>query len=87
MANTLTVDGIKYPLDTDKTLLENLESQAISIEFHCRDGHCGACRCSLLVGKVSYLTYPMAYMRGNDILVCCSRAKNDIEIATYSRLS
>jgi ferredoxin len=83
MHPTLTVDGIEYPLDTDKTLLENLESQAINIEFHCRDGHCGACRCALLSGKIDYINYPMAYVRDNDILTCCSKSKNDIKLSTY----
>ena len=83
MSKTLTVNGIEYPLDTKKTLLENLESQAMKVEFHCRDGHCGACRCKLLSGEVSYINYPMAYVRDNDILVCCSKATNNIKISTY----
>jgi len=83
MSKTLTVDGIEYPLDTQKTLLENLESQAIKVEFHCRDGHCGACRCALLSGKVNYISYPMAYVREKDILTCCSQSDNDIKISTY----
>ncbi len=82
-AKLLTVDGIEYPLDTTKTLLENLESQAIKAEFHCRDGHCGACRCALLDGEIEYTSYPMAYVLDNDILTCCSIAKNDIKISTY----
>lgn len=83
MSHTLTVNGNCYPLDSEKTLLENLESQAISVEFHCRDGHCGACRCQLVSGKVSYISYPMAYIRDNDILTCCSKSKSDIKINTY----
>jgi len=82
MSETLTVNGVSYPLDTQKTLLENLESQAIKVEYHCRDGHCGACRCTLLAGEVSYSNYPMAYLRGDDILVCCSKAQHSIEIST-----
>ncbi|WP_022941155.1 class I ribonucleotide reductase maintenance protein YfaE [Psychromonas hadalis] len=82
-SKTLTVDGIEYPLDTQKTVLENLESQAIKVEFHCRDGHCGACRCALLSGDVNYRSYPLAYVRKNDILTCCSQASSDIKIATY----
>ncbi|PKF62278.1 ferredoxin [Psychromonas sp. psych-6C06] len=80
MPHTLTVDGKKYPLNSQQTLLENLESQAIKAEFHCRDGHCGACRCTLVSGQVNYITYPMAYLRENEILLCCSQSKSDISI-------
>jgi ferredoxin len=83
MSKILTVNGSRYPLDSEKTLLENLESQAINIEYHCRDGHCGACRCQLVSGHVNYTSYPMAYIRDNDILSCCSKATGDIEINTY----
>ncbi|MFT7053550.1 MAG: ferredoxin, partial [Psychromonas sp.] len=39
MGKIITVNGIEYPLDSEKTLLENLEAQAINQEYHCRDGH------------------------------------------------
>ncbi|WP_413699659.1 class I ribonucleotide reductase maintenance protein YfaE [Psychromonas sp. KJ10-10] len=83
MSRKLTVNDVEYTLDTEKTLLENLESQAINIEFHCRDGHCGACRCQLLSGEVEYINYPMAYVRDQDILTCCSKSTRDIKIKTY----
>jgi ferredoxin len=83
MTRKLTVNGIEYPLDTQKTLLENLESQAIQVEFHCRDGHCGVCRCKLLSGQIDYVSDPMAYVRQNDILICCSKSSQDIKITTY----
>ena len=83
MSAILTVDGTEYPLDTNKTLLENLETQAVKVEFHCRDGHCGACRCLLISGQAEYINYPMAYLRDGDVLTCCSSAKNNINIATY----
>ncbi len=83
MNKTLTVDGVDYPLDSKLTLLENLEKQGIKIEFHCRDGHCGACRCLLVSGQAEYLSYPMAYLREKDILTCCSQATQDVKIATY----
>ncbi|MEH6453963.1 MAG: class I ribonucleotide reductase maintenance protein YfaE [Psychromonas sp.] len=83
MSAILTVDGIEYPLDTKKTLLENLEAQAIKVDFNCRDGHCGVCRCLLVKGEAEYINYPMAYLRDGEILLCCSSAKNNIEIAIY----
>jgi len=79
----LTVNGIEYPLDTKKTLLENLEAQAIAVEYNCRDGHCGACRCQLHSGNVEYKHQPLAYCRESEILPCCSISKNNIRISTY----
>lgn len=83
MSKKITVNGIEYPLDCEKTLLENLESQAINHEYHCRDGHCGACRCRLISGQVEYIKYPMAYLRDGEVLTCCSKSKQDIILATY----
>lgn len=78
---TLTIDSIDYPLDTNKNLLENIEATTVPIEFHCRDGHCGACRCSLISGSVEYKKHPMAYLRENEVLPCCSISKEDIQIS------
>ena len=83
MSKTITVNGTEYPLDSEKTLLENLEAQAIDQEFHCRDGHCGACRCILISGQAEYINEPMAYLRDGEVLTCCTKAKQDIKLATY----
>jgi ferredoxin len=55
MAFTIEVDEqkIKY-LDGDKNILNGLERENIESQFHCRDGFCGACRCTLLQGTVDY---------------------------------
>ena len=83
MNKKLTVNGIEYPLDTQKTLLENLEAQVLKAEFHCRDGHCSVCKCRLISGKVEYKNQPMAYLREGEILPCCSTSKEDIQICSY----
>lgn len=83
MHKKLTINGIEYPLNTDMTLLENLERHSIKVEFHCRDGHCGACRCKLIKGRAEYSNFPLAYCRDGEILICCSTSKNDIELSTY----
>jgi len=80
MDKQLTVNGVKYVLNTQKTLLENLETQAIPVEFHCRDGHCGACKCKLVSGNVSYTTTPLAYLREGEILPCSCISQNDIHL-------
>ncbi|WP_354624387.1 class I ribonucleotide reductase maintenance protein YfaE [Psychromonas sp. MME2] len=84
MTKILTVNGIEYPLNTNKTLLENLEAQNIATEFHCRDGHCGACRCQLIRGEVNYNNFPLAYCRDNEILTCCSSTQQSVEILIQS---
>ena len=79
MANLIfTYNGKDYPLDPNKTLLENLEAQAVFVEFHCRDGHCGACRSKINTGQVTYSSFPMAYLRDDEILLCCSKSKENI---------
>ncbi|WP_298943153.1 class I ribonucleotide reductase maintenance protein YfaE [uncultured Psychromonas sp.] len=80
MPSKLIYNDQQYTLDADKTLLENLESQAVSVEFHCRDGHCGACRSMLVSGDVTYSSFPMAYLKEGEILLCCSKSEKNITI-------
>lgn len=80
MSKILTVNGIKYGLHTDNTLLENLEKHSLKMEFHCRDGFCGACRAQLVKGQVKYINTPIASRRKEEILTCCSKANDDITL-------
>lgn len=80
MNKTLTVNGTEYPLNRDKTVLENLEAHALNIEFHCRDGFCGACRAQLISGEIKQINTPIASHRKEDILTCCSKADDDITL-------
>ncbi|WP_233079403.1 class I ribonucleotide reductase maintenance protein YfaE [Rheinheimera soli] len=63
-----------------RTLLEALEAQKQQVNYQCREGYCGACRCKLLSGSVSYLNEPLAFVRKGEILPCCSIPITDIEI-------
>ncbi|MCL9775865.1 class I ribonucleotide reductase maintenance protein YfaE [Vibrio methylphosphonaticus] len=62
------------------TVLETLEQAGLEPEYNCRDGHCGACRCTLVSGEVEYVGFAMAYTQGNEILPCICRAKTNIEL-------
>ncbi|MGD8112233.1 class I ribonucleotide reductase maintenance protein YfaE [Vibrio sp. TRT 21S02] len=62
------------------TILETLESAGVQPEYNCRDGHCGACRCTLISGEVEYVGFAMAYTQGQEILPCICKAKTDIEL-------
>lgn len=61
-------------------LLEFLEQQKYSVNFQCREGFCGACRCKLLSGQVQYLQEPLAFVRRGEFLPCCSIPNGDISI-------
>ncbi len=81
MTKNLVINGIQFPANKEKTLLENLESNGIQADFQCRDGHCGACQTRLVKGTVEYTQDPLAYIRQGFILTCCSKAKDNVELA------
>ncbi|MCF4009654.1 class I ribonucleotide reductase maintenance protein YfaE [Rheinheimera sp. UJ63] len=71
------------PLQYDsgqRNLLDFLEKQQHSLNFQCREGFCGACRCTLISGQVRYLQEPLAYVRRGEFLPCCSVPASNIEI-------
>ena len=63
-----------------QTLLEALERKKLEVNFHCREGYCGACRCKLVSGEVNYINEPLAFVRKGEFLPCCSVPVTDIEI-------
>lgn len=63
-----------------QTLLEALERNKLEINFQCREGYCGACRCKLISGDVSYINEPLAFVRKGEFLPCCSIPVTNIEI-------
>ncbi|MGB1262122.1 MAG: class I ribonucleotide reductase maintenance protein YfaE [Cognaticolwellia sp.] len=67
-------------LDSDKNILSALERENIESHFHCRDGFCGACRCSLKQGSVEYKQYPLAFIGDDEILTCCASPTSNIVI-------
>ncbi|WP_413284564.1 2Fe-2S iron-sulfur cluster-binding protein [Vibrio sp. MA40-2] len=75
--NTLTPIHIKPGL----TILQAMELAGLQPEYHCRDGHCGACRCELIEGEVEESHFKMAYTNKNEILPCISKAKSDLVLA------
>ncbi|MFT2091155.1 class I ribonucleotide reductase maintenance protein YfaE [Paraglaciecola sp. 2405UD69-4] len=64
----------------NKSLLETIELHNIEIQYHCREGYCGACRTKLLKGAVEYQTDPLAFIDDNEILPCCCFPLSSIEI-------
>ena len=66
--------------NSDKNLLDALQSHGVEVLYHCREGFCGACRCKLKSGSVEYSNEPLAFVRRGEILTCCSKPLGDIEI-------
>jgi ferredoxin len=64
----------------NNTLLETIEQHQIEIQYHCREGYCGACRTKLISGKVEYTTDPLAFIDDDEILPCCCIPISNIEI-------
>ncbi len=65
----------------DHTILEAMEFAGLQPEYHCRDGHCGACRCELLEGEIEESGTKMAYTSGKEILPCISKAKSNLVLS------
>lgn len=81
MANVRLQDGRCFEFDpASPNLLVSLEQQQFEVNFHCRAGFCGACRCKLVQGEVNYLEEPLAFVRKGEFLPCCSVPATDIEI-------
>ncbi len=73
-------NSISVESNSSNTLLETMEQAGLDVEYHCRDGHCGACRCKLTKGSVEYVGFAMAYTADDEVLPCISRAKGNIEL-------
>ena len=67
-------------VNTDATLLNSLQKNSVEMLYHCKEGFCGACRCKLKSGSISYINEPLAFVRKGEILTCCSVPNDDIEI-------
>jgi len=64
----------------DGNLLNALQKNNVEVLYHCREGFCGACRCKLKSGSITYINEPLAFVRKGEILTCCSQPDTDIEI-------
>ena len=69
--------------DGKESLLEFLEDNNVEINFACRSGVCGECKCKLISGKVDSITdsgLTALDKKEGHILTCVSRPLSDIEL-------
>lgn len=75
-------NGIISDLETDglDTMLDVLiKNKVKDVNFMCRDGYCGYCKCIKTSGDIEYKEEPMVVLRDNEFLPCISKPKSNIE--------
>lgn len=68
-----------------ETILDAGLREGLSMPFECRNGGCGACKCTLLHGEISLLPYQesaltQAERAAGKTLLCCAQALSNVEI-------
>ena len=68
-----------------ETLLDAGLRQDINLPYECRNGGCGACKCTVLAGKVDPGLYQPSALSAEElaqgkVLLCCATALDDAEI-------
>ncbi|MCW8866570.1 MAG: class I ribonucleotide reductase maintenance protein YfaE [Colwellia sp.] len=78
----ITVQGKQVCFENkEQTLLECLEDNDVKVDYHCRDGFCGACRVTLTAGEINYPNgEPLAFVGDKEILPCCCVPVTDISL-------
>ena len=65
---------------TAHSLLDFAEHCGLSPPFCCRGGVCGTCLSAIKRGSVAYFETPVAELAEGEILLCCSRPAESVEI-------
>jgi ferredoxin-NADP reductase len=64
----------------DRNLLELAEACDVPVRWSCRAGVCHNCESGLISGSVSYQPDPLDPPAAGNVLICCSRPREDIVI-------
>ena len=62
------------------SLLELAEACDVSVRWSCRTGVCHTCESGLISGSVSYQPEPLEMPAPGNLLICCSRPREDVVI-------
>ncbi len=74
----LAHSGDVIDVPTTKTILEALREHGLDVPSSCETGTCGTCRTKLLAGQADHRDLVLAeHERGDNIMICVSRAKSD----------
>ena len=74
----LAKSGKVFEVPADKTIMEVLREHGFEVPSSCETGTCGTCRTRLLAGQADHRDLVLAeHERGNNIMICVSRARAD----------
>jgi uncharacterized protein len=62
------------------SLLDFAESKGLSPAFCCRAGVCGTCLTTIQRGSITYFESPVVELAPGEILLCCSRPAESVDI-------
>jgi ferredoxin-NADP reductase/MOSC domain-containing protein YiiM len=63
-----------------QSLLELAEACDVPVRWSCRTGVCHTCECGLIAGSVEYDPEPLDPPAAGNLLICCSRPREDLVI-------
>jgi ferredoxin-NADP reductase/MOSC domain-containing protein YiiM len=63
-----------------QSLLELAEACDVPVRWSCRTGVCHTCECGLISGSVTYDPEPLEPPAAGNLLICCSRPREDLVI-------
>jgi len=70
--------GLTIPWDSRfQSLLEIAEACDVPVRWACRTGVCHTCECGLISGSVNYDPTPLEPPATGNLLICCSRPRED----------
>ncbi len=82
---TVHPDNVTIAARPTETILDAGLRHGIDLPFDCRNGGCGACKCTVLVGRVDPGTYQPDALSAAEralgkVLMCCASPIGDVEI-------
>ncbi|MCD0484138.1 MOSC domain-containing protein [Streptacidiphilus sp. ASG 303] len=73
--------GLTVPWDDGRdSLLELAEACDVPVQWSCRTGVCHTCELALMSGSVDYAPDPVEPPAEGNILICCSKPKEDLVV-------
>lgn len=84
MYNVTLSNHKSFVAEQSKSLVDSGKSQNVVLEYSCRNGRCGVCKCKVLQGTTTLIQQELALtesdMAEGYILTCCRAPSSDIEL-------